>query len=136
MARGRHLHANGGKPTAVAFPGKSGSAGGIHSSFVRNLDRGFLHFLLILVGLGSLVAGSWNQSRHQRLGELRDRRDHLEQERMVLEASVAEKRGWYEGVENDPRLRGELLERMFGGQGGSGVPIEEWLRVRDRIPGS
>lgn len=116
---------------AAALPVRGAAAG---RPARRLLDLGLLNFLLVLIGTSSLVAGTWNARRHSQVADLRDVRDRLERERVDLESAIAEQRLWYEGIETDPILRRELLERLLGASPAGGIPLDEWLRGTRKTP--
>jgi len=113
---------------------RSPRAAKAHRPVRRAFDLGLANFLLVLIGTGSLVAGTWNARRHVEIAELRGVRDRLERERFDLGRAIEEERRWYEGVEADPLFRRELLERLLGTSSEEGIPLDEWLQGAGAAP--
>jgi hypothetical protein len=118
----------------IASPGRPSRGATAGRPTRRLLDLGLLNFVLVLIGTSSLVAGTWNARRHVEIAELRGVRDRLERERNGLETAIRDERRWYEGIETDPLLRKELLERLLGPSAQEGIPLEEWLRGAGTSP--
>ena len=63
----------------------------------------FGRFLLVIIGVTAIIAGTWNADRHRHVETMRAELSRLERVRLELERGFIEDRKWYDGLEADLR---------------------------------